>query len=148
MIPSSVLSALKITQRLKIDHQKHRCCLLERRVPSSSLSSLSQEYQRQMQKLDGELEEVDGWIDGAGKKMDGMDGRGHDDAELKVVMFVSMHVKFVSFYFMLSLHNSDPVEMRRRFFRSKSGTVEHQRTLILCLRPTGVSLTVLLKEKI
>lgn len=37
-----------------------------------------------MQKLDKEMEEVNGWIDGAEKKMDDMDSQGPNDAELKV----------------------------------------------------------------
>lgn len=37
-----------------------------------------------MQKLDKEIEEVNGWLDGAEKKMDGMDSQGSNDAELKV----------------------------------------------------------------
>ncbi|XP_076017960.1 dystrophin isoform X2 [Genypterus blacodes] len=43
------------------------------------------DYQRQMQKLDGEIEEVNEWIDGAEKKMDGMDSQGPNDAMLKVL---------------------------------------------------------------
>ncbi|XP_058478668.1 dystrophin isoform X3 [Solea solea] len=43
------------------------------------------DYQRQMQKLDGEIEEVNRWIDGAEKKMDDMDGQGPNDAVLKVL---------------------------------------------------------------
>lgn len=70
-----------------------------------------------MQKLDGELEEVNGWIDGAGKKMDEMDGRGRDDAELKVVMFVSMRVKSVSFCFVLSPHRLRSCRDVRKVFQ-------------------------------
>ncbi|XP_068612640.1 dystrophin isoform X1 [Brachionichthys hirsutus] len=43
------------------------------------------DYQRQMQMLDGDVEEVNRWIDGAEKKMDAIDGRGPDDAALKVL---------------------------------------------------------------
>ncbi|XP_069568938.1 dystrophin isoform X2 [Brachyistius frenatus] len=43
------------------------------------------DYQRQMQKLDGEMEEVNGWIDGAEKKMDDADSRGPDDGAMKVL---------------------------------------------------------------
>uniref|UniRef100_A0A4W6ERW4 Dystrophin n=1 Tax=Lates calcarifer TaxID=8187 RepID=A0A4W6ERW4_LATCA len=43
------------------------------------------DYQRQMQKLDGQIEEVNGWIDGAEKKMDDMDSQGPNDAVLKVL---------------------------------------------------------------
>ncbi|XP_049425588.1 dystrophin isoform X1 [Epinephelus fuscoguttatus] len=43
------------------------------------------DYQRQMQKLDGEIKEVNGWIDGAEKKMDEMDSQGPNDAVLKVL---------------------------------------------------------------
>ncbi|XP_044044300.1 dystrophin isoform X12 [Siniperca chuatsi] len=43
------------------------------------------DYQRQMQKLDGEIEEVNGWIDGAEKKMDEMESQGPNDAVLKVL---------------------------------------------------------------
>ncbi|XP_053170341.1 dystrophin isoform X2 [Scomber japonicus] len=43
------------------------------------------DYQRQMQKLDGEIEDVNGWIDGAEKKMYEMDGQGPNDATLKVL---------------------------------------------------------------
>lgn len=40
-----------------------------------------------MQKLDGEIEEVNGWIDGAETKMDEMDSQGPNDAVLKVDAF-------------------------------------------------------------
>ncbi|XP_070787037.1 dystrophin-like [Enoplosus armatus] len=43
------------------------------------------DYQRQMQKLDGEIEEVNGWIDGAETKMGEMDSQGPNDAALKVL---------------------------------------------------------------
>uniref|UniRef100_A0A665TBB9 Dystrophin n=1 Tax=Echeneis naucrates TaxID=173247 RepID=A0A665TBB9_ECHNA len=43
------------------------------------------DYQRQMQKLDGEIKEVNGWIDGAEKRMDDMDSQGPNDAVLKVL---------------------------------------------------------------
>ncbi|KAM4602180.1 dystrophin [Polymixia lowei] len=43
------------------------------------------DYQRQMQKLDGEIEEVNGWIDGAEIKMDDMDSQGPNDALLKTL---------------------------------------------------------------
>ncbi|XP_026157166.1 dystrophin isoform X2 [Mastacembelus armatus] len=43
------------------------------------------DYQRQMQKLDREIEEVNGWIDRAEKKMDNMDSQGPNDAVLKVL---------------------------------------------------------------
>ncbi|XP_070711943.1 dystrophin [Pempheris klunzingeri] len=43
------------------------------------------DYQRQMQKLDGEIKEVNEWIDGAEKKMDEMDSQGPNDAVLKVL---------------------------------------------------------------
>ncbi|CAK6965503.1 dystrophin isoform X8 [Scomber scombrus] len=43
------------------------------------------DYQRQMQKLDGEIKDVNGWIDGAEKKMYEMDGQGSNDATLKVL---------------------------------------------------------------
>ncbi|KAF3857322.1 hypothetical protein F7725_009181 [Dissostichus mawsoni] len=42
------------------------------------------DYQRQMQKLDGEIKEVNGWIDGAEKKMDEIDSQGPNDAVLKL----------------------------------------------------------------
>ncbi|XP_061692810.1 dystrophin isoform X7 [Syngnathoides biaculeatus] len=42
-------------------------------------------YQLQMKKLDEEIEEVDGWIDGANKKMDELDNQGPNDAVLKVL---------------------------------------------------------------
>ncbi|XP_061641317.1 dystrophin isoform X2 [Phyllopteryx taeniolatus] len=42
-------------------------------------------YQLQMKKLDGEIEEVNGWIDGANKKMDEMDNQGPNDAAQKVL---------------------------------------------------------------
>lgn len=47
-----------------------------------------------MQKLDGEIEGVNGWIDGADKKMDEIDSRGPNDAVLKVVkrLIVFTHV--------------------------------------------------------
>lgn len=41
-----------------------------------------------MQKLDKEIEEVNAWINGAEKKMDSMDSRGPNDAELKVVLII------------------------------------------------------------
>ncbi|XP_028281420.1 dystrophin isoform X2 [Parambassis ranga] len=43
------------------------------------------DYQRQMQKLDGEIKEVNEWIDGANKKMDEIDSRGPNDGVLKVL---------------------------------------------------------------
>ncbi|KAM9836007.1 dystrophin-like [Aulostomus maculatus] len=43
------------------------------------------DYQQQMQKLDGQIKEVNGWIDGADKKMDEMDSKGPDDAVFKVL---------------------------------------------------------------
>lgn len=43
------------------------------------------DYQRQMQKLDGQIKEVNGWIDGAEKKMDELDSQGPNDAVLKVL---------------------------------------------------------------
>ncbi|XP_047195116.1 dystrophin isoform X6 [Hippoglossus stenolepis] len=43
------------------------------------------DYQRQMQKLDGTIEEVNRWIDGAERKMDDLDGQGTNDAVLKVL---------------------------------------------------------------
>ncbi|XP_069376703.1 dystrophin isoform X15 [Paralichthys olivaceus] len=43
------------------------------------------DYQRQMQKLDGTIEEVNRWIDGAEKKMDDLDSQGPNDAVLKVL---------------------------------------------------------------
>ncbi|KAG7235098.1 hypothetical protein INR49_003218 [Caranx melampygus] len=43
------------------------------------------DYQRQMQKLDGEIEEVNEWIDGAERKMDEIDSQGPNDAVLKVL---------------------------------------------------------------
>uniref|UniRef100_A0A671Z332 Dystrophin n=1 Tax=Sparus aurata TaxID=8175 RepID=A0A671Z332_SPAAU len=50
------------------------------------------DYQRQMQKLDREIKEVNGWIDGAEKKMDEMDSQGPNEAVLKVVMFIFTYV--------------------------------------------------------
>lgn len=41
-----------------------------------------------MQKLDGEIKEVNEWIDGANKKMDEIDSQGPNDGVLKVVLFV------------------------------------------------------------
>ena len=46
---------------------------------------LLQDYQRQMQKLDGEMTEVNEWIDGAERKMEEMDREGPNDAVLKVL---------------------------------------------------------------
>ncbi|XP_068446612.1 dystrophin isoform X5 [Clinocottus analis] len=43
------------------------------------------DYQQQMQKLDGEIKEVNEWIDGADKKMDEIDSQGPNDAVLKVL---------------------------------------------------------------
>lgn len=37
-----------------------------------------------MQKLDGQIEEVNAWLDGAEKKMDEIDSQGPNDAVLKV----------------------------------------------------------------
>lgn len=54
----------------------------------SSLSGLCQDYQRQMQKLDGGIEEVNGWIDGAEIKMNEMDSQGPNDAVLKVLILI------------------------------------------------------------
>ena len=45
-----------------------------------------------MQKLDSEIKEVNGWIDGAEKKMDEMDSQGPNEAVLKVVMFIFIYV--------------------------------------------------------
>lgn len=63
-----------------------------------SLSRLRQDYQRQMQKLDGGIEEVNGWIDGAEKKMNEMDRQGPNDAVLKVQIFIFMHL-YLCLYF-------------------------------------------------
>lgn len=49
-----------------------------------------------MQKLDGQIEEVNGWIDGAEKKMDDMDSQGPNDAVLKVVISIFFFSKSVS----------------------------------------------------
>uniref|UniRef100_A0A7N6BWN2 Dystrophin n=1 Tax=Anabas testudineus TaxID=64144 RepID=A0A7N6BWN2_ANATE len=43
------------------------------------------DYQQQMQKLDKEMEEVNGWIDGAEKKLNDMDSQGPNDTVLKVL---------------------------------------------------------------
>ncbi|KAM3857230.1 dystrophin [Diretmus argenteus] len=43
------------------------------------------DYQRQMQKLDGEIEEVNGWIDGGEKVLDEMESQGPNDAALKTL---------------------------------------------------------------
>ncbi|XP_054915286.1 dystrophin isoform X6 [Poeciliopsis prolifica] len=43
------------------------------------------DYQQQMQKLDGEIKEVNEWIDGAERKMDEIDNQGPNDAVLKVL---------------------------------------------------------------
>ncbi|CAN9498333.1 unnamed protein product [Ophioblennius macclurei] len=43
------------------------------------------DYQRQMQKLDGQIKEVNAWIDGAEKKMDEIESQGPNDAVLKVL---------------------------------------------------------------
>lgn len=55
---------------------------------------LSQDYQQQMQKLDKEMEEVNGWIDGAEKKLNDMDSQGPNDTVLKVLIFVYLSVFF------------------------------------------------------
>lgn len=57
-----------------------------------------------MQKLDGEIKEVNGWIDGAEKKMDEMDSQGPNDAVLKVVMSIIMYVAFKLCYLVFVLH--------------------------------------------
>lgn len=41
-----------------------------------------------MQKLEGQIEEVNGWIDGAEKKMDELESHGPNDAVLKVVVLI------------------------------------------------------------
>ncbi|XP_067349213.1 dystrophin isoform X7 [Channa argus] len=43
------------------------------------------DYQQQMQKLDKGIEEVNGWTDGAEKKMDDMESQGPNDTVLKVL---------------------------------------------------------------
>ncbi|XP_038138063.1 dystrophin isoform X4 [Cyprinodon tularosa] len=43
------------------------------------------DYQNQMQKLDGQIKEVNEWIDGAERKMDEIDNQGPNDAVLKVL---------------------------------------------------------------
>lgn len=48
-----------------------------------------------MQKLDGEIKEVNGWIDGAENKMDEIDSQGPNDGVLKVY--------FLSFSSLLNL---------------------------------------------
>lgn len=60
----------------------------------SSFSWLCQDYQRQMQKLDGGIEEVNGWIDGAEIKMNEIESQGPNDAVLKVLIFIFMHIVF------------------------------------------------------
>lgn len=45
-----------------------------------------------MQKLDGGIEEVNGWIDGAEKKISEMDSQGPNDAALKVLIFIFLHI--------------------------------------------------------
>lgn len=45
-----------------------------------------------MQKLDKEIEEVNGWIDGAERKMGDIDSQGPNDAVLKVVIFIYFSV--------------------------------------------------------
>ncbi len=47
-----------------------------------------------MQKLDGEIKEVNEWIDGAEKKMDEIDSQGPNDAVLKVDTLFFMNVVF------------------------------------------------------
>ena len=54
-----------------------------------------------MQKLDGEIKEVNGWIDGAERKMDEMDSQGPNDAALKVVISVSIYVCHMLFFAVL-----------------------------------------------
>lgn len=51
---------------------------------SLSPSARPQDYRRQMQKLDGGIEEVNGWMDGAENKMGEMDRQGPNDAVIKV----------------------------------------------------------------
>ncbi|CAL8307771.1 unnamed protein product [Merluccius merluccius] len=43
------------------------------------------DYQQQMQKLDRAIEEVNGWIEGAERKMDDIDSQGPNDAVLKTL---------------------------------------------------------------
>lgn len=47
-----------------------------------------------MQKLDRGIEEVNGWIDGAEKKMNEMENQGPNDAALKVLIFIFMQIVF------------------------------------------------------
>ncbi|XP_042261254.1 dystrophin isoform X2 [Thunnus maccoyii] len=62
-----------------------RCNWIAVTSRSEEWLNLLLDYQRQMQKLDGQIEEVNGWIDGAEKKMNEMDSQGPDDAALKVL---------------------------------------------------------------
>lgn len=80
-------------------HYGCECCCTGRSAVSVSLLSLfaCQDYQQQMQKLDGGIEEVNGWIDGAEKKMNEMDSRGPNDAVLKVLIFNLMYNVFPKF---------------------------------------------------
>lgn len=52
-----------------------------------------------MRKLDGQIEEVNRWIDGANKKMDELDDRGPNDASIKVgyisVRYLSAIIKIL-----------------------------------------------------
>lgn len=74
-------------------HYGRECCCMGRSAASLSLLPLlaCQDYQRQMKKLDGGIEEVNGWIDGAEKKMNEMDGQGPNDAGLKVLTFTFIY---------------------------------------------------------
>lgn len=48
---------------------------------------LFQDYQQQMHKLDGQIQEVNGWINGAERKMNEIDSQGPSDV-LKVLLFI------------------------------------------------------------
>lgn len=50
-----------------------------------------------MQKLDGGIEEVNGWIDGAEIKMNEMDSQGPNDAALKVLILIFFYASCLYF---------------------------------------------------
>lgn len=47
-----------------------------------------------MKKLDRGIEDVNGWIDGAEKKMNNLDSQGPNDAVLKVLIFIFLHILY------------------------------------------------------
>lgn len=65
---------------------------------SLSLSlPLFQDYQQQMHKLDGQIQEVNGWINGAERQMNEIDSQGPSDV-LKVILYIYFEAFFPMSY--------------------------------------------------